>query len=145
MLFKCYQCGHIFEDGEELEITETHNLDGGIYEKYTVCPICKGFYSKAQECAVCGKLCTDEELTEGVCEDCFDAYAKDFDTCYNLSLGEEETVKINPVLAFALDPADINAILKDYIKKKCPDVDWSEFARQDKGWFCEQLAKEVKK
>ena len=61
-MFKCIECGHIFEDGEQARWTETHG------EVWECCPICKGAYEEIEPCKICGTY--DHECQEEYCEDC---------------------------------------------------------------------------
>ena len=64
MMFKCCECGHLFEDGEQAVWTEEHG------EKWSGCPICKGGYEEVHQCKECGDWHTEDELYEGWCEKC---------------------------------------------------------------------------
>ena len=47
-MYKCYECDHIFEDGEERIIKEPHG------EIIKVCPMCSGSYDEVEPCVICG-------------------------------------------------------------------------------------------
>lgn len=71
MTFKCLDCGHIFEEGEEARWEETHGLDTPPYEKFTGCPLCYGEYEETTPCKCCGSEHLPCELDEdGLCEEC---------------------------------------------------------------------------
>lgn len=70
MMYKCENCGHLFEEGEQAVWEERHGLDTPPYEKWSGCPICKGGYEEAHQCKECGDWHTDDELYEGWCEKC---------------------------------------------------------------------------
>lgn len=144
MFYKCLECGHIFEEGEEAVWYDTHGLERPPYEKMSGCPICKGAYEETVQCAVCGSEHLEDELNGGVCDECIDEYRKDFNSCYELSFGEKTEIKINSLLASLFDVSDIEQILKEYIREKYPDVDCSQFIDEDKSWFGERIAEEVK-
>lgn len=146
-MYKCLSCGHIFEEGEQAIINEKRGEFWGApcSEKMSRCPICKGDYEKTVQCAVCGSEHLEEELNGGVCDSCIDEYRKDFDSCYNISIGEKTSIKINSLLASIFDEGDIEQILKEYIRKRWKDVDCSQFIDADISWFGERLAEEVKK
>ena len=63
--------GHIFD--EPIEWTEHHYGDyiGHITEKMWGCPICREGFSEAKECEKCGKIVPIEDLTQGLCDDCY--------------------------------------------------------------------------
>lgn len=60
MVYKCDECGHIFEDGEEKRWVEPHG------EEMKGCPLCSGTYSDAKECEMCGAYIVEGEF----CDDC---------------------------------------------------------------------------
>ena len=70
MMFKCCNCGHIFEDGEQAVWEETHWLDYPPYEKWSGCPACRGDYEEVHQCKDCGDWHTENELYDGWCEKC---------------------------------------------------------------------------
>lgn len=145
MSFKCVDCGHIFEDGEQAIWEERHGLDTPPYEKMSGCPLCKSDYEETTPCAVCGSEHLEEELNGGVCDECIDEYRKDFNACYGVSLGETTEIKINSLLASLFDVSDIEQILKEYIRDRWKDVDCSPFIDEDISWFGEKLVEGVKK
>ena len=69
-MYKCCECGHLFEDGEQAVWEETHGLDCGPYEKWDGCPICNGGYEEVHQCKECGEWHTEDELYDGWCEKC---------------------------------------------------------------------------
>ena len=145
MAYKCIACGNIFEEGEQAVWYETHGFDLPPYEKWSGCPLCKGAYEETVKCAVCRSEHLEDELSGGVCDECIDEYRKDFNSCYEMSIGEKTNIEINSLLASLFDVGDIEQILKEYIRDKWQDVDCSPFIDEDKTWFGERLAEEVKK
>lgn len=71
-MYKCLDCGHIFDDGEEAVVREYHDeIPGGFYEELASCPICGGEYEKAVRCEICGGAFLKDELYSGYCcEEC---------------------------------------------------------------------------
>lgn len=63
-MFKCFECGHLFERGEEKRYTEMHG------ESYLACPICGGSYEEAEQCTRCGSHHHEDHLWNGLCIDC---------------------------------------------------------------------------
>ena len=147
MSYKCLDCGHIFEYGEEAVWSEFRGECFGVesYEKMDGCPLCRGDYEETVKCSICGSEHLEDELNGGVCDECIDEYRKDFQTCYEVSFGETEDIKINALLASLFDVSDIEQILKEYIRDRWQDVDCSQFIDEDKSWFGERIAEEVKK
>ena len=70
MMFKCCECGNLFEEGEQAVWEERHGLDTPPYEKWSGCPICKGGYEEVHQCKECGDWHTEDELYSGWCEKC---------------------------------------------------------------------------
>lgn len=72
MPYKCFDCGHIFEDGEEARWEESRGEYWGVpcSETVTGCPLCKGDYEKTVKCKRCESECLEEELTNDLCEHC---------------------------------------------------------------------------
>lgn len=69
-MYKCLECGHIFDEGEWSVWSETHGFSDGRYEKQTGCPICRSAYEKTVSCKRCGGEYLEDELYDGWCEDC---------------------------------------------------------------------------
>ena len=78
-MFKCLDCGHIFEEPKQYSEDRTPGgaCEGGSFiEHYTGCPVCSGAYEEAKQCEICGKYFTSDELTDtneyinGGCGDC---------------------------------------------------------------------------
>ena len=63
-MFKCFECGHLFEMGEEKRYTEMHG------ESYLACPICGGSYEETKQCTRCGSHHHEDHLWNGLCLDC---------------------------------------------------------------------------
>lgn len=64
MMYKCENCGHLFEEGKQARWTEEHG------EKFDGCPLCRGGYEEVHQCKKCGDWHTEDELYEGWCEKC---------------------------------------------------------------------------
>lgn len=69
-MYKCLECGHIFDDGEQTSWIETHGFSDGMYELFTGCPICFGAYEDTVMCDECGGHFLPSELEDGLCPDC---------------------------------------------------------------------------
>ena len=70
MMFKCCECGHLFEDGEQAVWEEKHGFIDGPFEKWSGCPLCKSDYEEVHQCKECGDWHTENELYDGWCEMC---------------------------------------------------------------------------
>ena len=53
-MYKCEECGHIFEDGEQVQWVEMHGFVYGNGEELSGCPICNGAYEEIKPCKICG-------------------------------------------------------------------------------------------
>ena len=70
-MYKCLECGHIFEQGEEAKWTESHGFADGRYEHFTGCPLCKSAFEETVSCREClGSFLSDELFPGGICRDC---------------------------------------------------------------------------
>ena len=148
MAYRCLECGHIFEEGEQATWREYMGECHGspAYEEFSGCPICKGSYEETKQCKICGGEFLEDELNGGcVCDECIEEYSKDFDTCYKISANEKEEIKINALLASLFDVDEIEAILYQQLESVKDNIDCSAFINEDKHWFAEKLAEEVSK
>ena len=70
MMYRCENCGHLFEEGEQAVWEEKHGLDTPPYEKWDGCPLCRGGYEEVHQCKECDEWHTEDELYDGWCEKC---------------------------------------------------------------------------
>jgi hypothetical protein len=72
MMFKCCECGHLFEDGEQAVWYENQGECHGVtaMERFSGCPLCHDDYEEVHQCKECGEWHTEDELYEGWCEKC---------------------------------------------------------------------------
>ena len=153
--YKCTDCGHIFEDGEEKVTTEYLGECFGFpaYDEFSSCPSCGGDYDKAEKCEKCGGVFFCDELTDGLCNECLNVlameYKYDIAKCYALSKesGEKENISIDPFLASMFTEEEINEVLyrELAVASSIKPVDCTPFIESDRYWFNEQIVKEVKK
>lgn len=125
MTFKCLECGHIFEEGEEYRWTEMHG------EVWCGCPICRGEFDITESCVCCGGQYTSEDLYDGWCEECLED-AVNYDNFLEYLM--EDDGKYNKLIQFSflrmLDssvPESVSAKLIElmrewYLKKKADDL-----------------------
>ena len=69
-MYKCDDCGHLFEDGGEKIMHENMGECHGApaWEVYAVCPMCGGTFSIVEPCKVCGSY--DVPKRENFCASC---------------------------------------------------------------------------
>ena len=141
MNFKCLECGHIFEEGEQA--TRSEKL-GDFYRDIVGCPICGGGYEETTRCKICGAHFLRNELHSGVCDECIDEYRNNFKVCKNISFNYADVdMKINALLYSFFDKADIETILFEHIEKLGIHAYFDEFIDYDIDSFAEKLAEEV--
>ena len=71
-MYKCTECGHLFEDGEQAVWYENQGECHGVtaMERFSGCPVCKGDYEEVHQCKKCGDWHSEDELYDGWCEKC---------------------------------------------------------------------------
>lgn len=152
MSYKCENCGHIFEEGEQtIRREKWGEYYGGLQaspigiQEFHCCPMCGcDSFEETVPCARCKSEHLISELVGDVCQECIDECRHDFNACYAVSFGDTQTVEINALLASIFDKHDIEAILVEYILKST-DIDFSAYIDRDPDWFGERLAEEVRK
>ena len=70
MMYRCCECGNLFEEGEQAVWEERHGLDSPPYETRSGCPVCKGDYEEVHQCKDCGDWHSENELYDGWCANC---------------------------------------------------------------------------
>ena len=82
MVFRCQECGNIFEMGEEKKWVEPHgeNMEG--------CPVCGGVYEEVYSCIKCGNYNCD--LQGDMCDNCKLDIVKRFRTLLHKNFHMEE-------------------------------------------------------
>lgn len=145
-MYKCVECGNLFEEGEEAFWEESRGEFWGrpCSETLSGCPVCKGSYLETVACKICGSHHLEDELVDGVCEECISEYKTSFSKCYSLIKDEKQNFKINPIFISLLGDA-IDEILAEYIKNEMPNIDCSDFVDEDTGWFVGKMLEVEKK
>ena len=72
MMYRCCECGHLFEDGEQAVWYENQGECHGVtaMERFSGCPLCHGDYEEVYQCKECGDWHSEDELYDGWCEKC---------------------------------------------------------------------------
>lgn len=69
MMYRCENCGNLFEEGEQAVWRENYGAEiGG--EMFDGCPVCRGDYEEVYQCKECGDWHSEDELYDGWCEKC---------------------------------------------------------------------------
>lgn len=148
-MYKCVECGHIFEKGEEKHWTESRGEYWGqpVHEEMTGCPRCGGDYEKTEPCAVCGSETSWDALSGGVCIGCLSNYQYDTDTCLKIGEMNREEIELNSFLLSIFSRDTIEETMTRVLieLKKLKPVDCSDFIFADAEWFGDTLRKEILK
>lgn len=141
-MYICRDCGRLFDRTHFATSTDyTTGIPFDVREEF--CPFCYSEdYGEAVTCEVCGEYHEEEELINGVCEDCIDKCRHDVDMCFEIGMDNRSEVKLNSFLLSMYDERDIEAILIKYLKATNPNIDCSEFIDNDISWFAKQLVKQ---
>lgn len=86
-MFKCLDCGHLFEEGEQQFWTEPHG------EELSGCPKCAYSYEEISPCKICGSY--DHDVNEYFCHECKEKTHKKVQSLIdkNLSKNEKELLE----------------------------------------------------
>lgn len=145
-MYKCYECGCIFNEGEQVEWVENLREDGyySVYEKSSGCPECRGEYGETVTCSICGEEFLECELYGGVCDSCINK-GKDFDVAFKVGAIEKSTIKLNSMLCYFFDEEEIEEILLRELKADCPNPAeaLTDYISLEKEWFAENLSKVI--
>lgn len=137
-MFKCLNCGHLFEEGEEKRWEEPIGEYGDsiVYEEYSGCPLCKENYIETEPCLICGAYFSDNDDYK-ICKECMEEYSKNIDACYKAGKNNAYNEKINGFLLDVLGVETIEEILVDYLKQN--NFDCSDYIKEDESWFAEMI------
>lgn len=95
-MYKCLDCGNLFEEGEAKRVSEKMGEAFGspAYQDYYVCPCCGGDFEEVEPCKLCGSY---EHIASGeeYCTDCKNDVLKRFQTFVNSEFTEEERELLN--------------------------------------------------
>ena len=92
-MYRCENCGHLFEEGEEARWVEKHGLDTPPYEEWSGCPLCKGAYEKISPCKICGSY--NHDYDEDYCDQCKKDVKRRFETFIEKEFTKEERKLLN--------------------------------------------------
>ena len=72
MMYRCENCGHLFEEGEQAVWYENQGECHGVtaMERFSGCPLCHDDYEEVHQCKDCEEWHSEDELYDGWCEKC---------------------------------------------------------------------------
>lgn len=123
-MFKCLDCGHIFEEGEQKTHYENRDAFFGAsaHEVFSCCPVCNGSYKKADRCILCDKIHFSDDLVNGVCKDC-----------------AEKSVTYDSALEYLLTRDELKDFCYYFLKQKEKGTNEDEVKNEAKQWFKRQV------
>lgn len=142
--YECHNCGRRFEEPDI--ITETHGLESPPYEKFAVCPYCRGWFDEMYQCEICGEWFADDELTSGVCDGCIYEDVT-VDRCLRYGEDCEEKIAINGFVAYFLGVETIKRVLAREVENAMQIIpfNFNEFVDSDKSWWAEKRIEDKEK
>jgi hypothetical protein len=144
-MFKCCDCGEFFVSPKIR--TENMGEHFGIpaYKGFVCCPECDGDVEQAHQCKICGNYFFDDELDDGICEECLEEkltkYHDKVKSCLEILKDEKIKIEINPVLAMLLKPSVIENILTEYVLNN--SFDCKDVVDEYEDWFVEKIKEGV--
>ena len=119
-MYKCVECGHVFDDEDVKRLREDRGECHGVpaYEEYCVCPACNGDIDEAKICKCCYEYFLNDEMEDDFCMSCIEKKAEDFNFALFAYSEERESVSINGLLAGLFENFEIERILIDYYKEQ---------------------------
>lgn len=94
-MYKCLDCGHLFEDGEQRtyreNVGECHGSTS--FQEFSICPVCGGDYEEIKPCKICGTY--EHECEEEYCDNCKKDVRKRFSEFVEKEFTKEERELLN--------------------------------------------------
>jgi len=126
-MYKCTDCGHIFDEGEWGSYTEHHPYGNTTAdETFLVCPVCGGDFEETTRCLHCeGEFLFDELLSGYYCFDCVES-ALDYDSFLDFATsGVNRAIQIDT--------------LEDFIFSELFHVDTPKRSSSDLKAYCREI------
>lgn len=114
-MYKCLECYRVFDEPNEWEEYRGECFGFPSYETMSGCPHCGGDYEEMFECEICGDNYLEDDLIEGICEDCLGKSSKDFELGKKFGEENKYEVEINGLLTVLFSDDEIEEILFKYI------------------------------
>lgn len=92
-MYKCLDCGHLFEDGEQARWVEKYGFEHENGENFSGCPLCKSDYDEIEPCKICGTY--DHGCQEEYCDNCKKDVKKRFSEFVEKEFTKEERELLN--------------------------------------------------
>ena len=116
MMYRCLNCGNLFEDGEQATWYENQGECHGSIAmgRFDCCPVCRGDYEEVYQCKECGDWHSEGDLYDGWCEKCL-----------------RETINYDTFLEYCEANSDEQYLdifmMSDFLCMDCPDNVSPEF------------------
>ena len=116
MMYRCLNCGNLFEDGEQATWYENQGECHGSIAmgRFDGCPVCRGDYEEVYQCKECGDWHSEGDLYDGWCEKCL-----------------RETINYDTFLEYCEANSDEQYLdifmMSDFLCMDCPDNVSPEF------------------
>lgn len=140
-MYKCFDCGCVFEGNEADHWEDSHGLEWG-HEDFYGCPECGGGFEEAKECAFCGEYILPEENYGGLCIGCIEEHKYDYETALKIGNRWESDISINAFLATQFSAEEINDLLEKELRRIAENghkIDCSRFINDDIEEFAQEL------
>ena len=115
-MYKCIDCGHLFEEREQSVWYENQGECHGriAMERFDGCPVCRGDYEEVYQCKECGNWHSDDELYDGWCEKCL-RETINYDTFFEYCEANRDEQYLDIFM------------MSDFLRMDCPDNVSPEF------------------
>lgn len=150
-MFICTDCGRLYD---EMPVHTEHHDDYYSELVNSDC-CCGGMIDEAKRCKVCGEYVTEDDIVEGVCEDCLhlEMKAKSVESFIDsYRIAERTYFNLNPIIEHVFTDDEVNEILLreiknilnhklmmpsrlEYAMKHDLQEDWAAFLAKTKGVY----------
>lgn len=115
-MYRCCECGHLFDEGEQAVWYENQGECHGriAMERFDGCPVCRGDYDEVYQCKKCGDWHTEDELYDGWCEKCL-RETINYDTFFEYCEANRDEQYLDIFM------------MSDFLRMDCPDNVSPEF------------------
>ena len=138
MMYKCCECGHLFEEGEQAIWYENQGECHGrvAMEKFSGCPLCRGGYEEAHQCNGCGEWYTEGALFDGWCVECLKKMCTKENAVKYLSFMKGSLVDFAFTVLFEIDPpkqtnAKFEVVIEEIVKLLATEHELKDYIFED--------------